>query len=82
MIATKKPKRKGYPWKCNFCGGKLMFHSILEFSSELRKQLALQVGIAETSRFKVQKCADPKCGRTYIFIEPSVTLENTKENKE
>ena len=74
MIKSKKPKRKGYPWKCNFCGGKLMFYSILEFNSELRKQLAEYANLKGNEIFKVQKCENIECGRTFIFIEPPQTI--------
>jgi hypothetical protein len=83
-VVSRKPKRKGYPWKCNFCGSKLMFYSILVFTTELEQQILKQSGVTEPSAlFKVQKCDNKDCGRTYIFIETNrvVALKETKETE-
>jgi len=82
VIGRKPTKRKRYPWKCNFCGGKLMFYSILAFSPELETQILKESGVSETSAlFKVQKCDNPDCGRTYIFIETNRVLASLADEQ-
>ena len=69
---------KRNPFKCNFCGGKLMFYNQLEFSPELYKAIVEQTGIKGTEIFKVQKCDNPKCGRIYIWLEPAKAKDETQ----
>lgn len=71
--------KKRNPFKCNYCGGKLLFYSQIEFGPELRKAIAVQTGTKGTETFKVQKCDNPKCGRTYIWLEPQSNSD--KETK-
>jgi hypothetical protein len=74
-------KENSNPWICNYCGSQLMFYSQLEFTPEIRKQLADQAAIKGTEIFKVQKCENPKCNRTYIFIESTIRDSQSREQK-
>lgn len=68
---------KHNPFTCNFCGGKLMFYSQLEFTPELRKVIAEQTATKGIETFKVQKCE--KCQRTYIWLESHITVYTPEE---
>lgn len=47
-----------------------MFYSQYEVAPEIRAQLKEIAGIKGDETFQVQKCNNPNCGRTYIFMEP------------
>lgn len=47
-----------------------MFYNQFEVAPKIREQLKEIAGIKGDEAFKIQKCVNPDCGRTYIWIEP------------
>jgi len=74
------PKRN--PFKCNYCGSDLMMYQIF-LTPSLLKQLKEVAQTKASDTFRVQKCENPKCGRTYIWADPqSLSDKETRSNQE